>query len=124
MVEIIGRPAALHPADAFLAVDHRPAAAFIEATVRDRFQRVATEDVGFDAGGAAGFVDDVRRIAGLPELIVIGDVGRDGRDARHLAVLEDIAADMFGSQRTEAPEMYRNLEIGRASCRERVCQYV
>src|SRR3546814_10043420 len=105
MVEIIGRPAALHPADAFLAVDHRPAAAFIEATVRDRFQRVATEDVGFDAGGAAGFVDDVRRIAGLPELIVIGDVGRDGRDARHLAVLEDIAADMFGSQRTEAPEM-------------------
>src|SRR3546814_2649911 len=58
---------------------------------------------------AAGFVDDVRRIAGLPELIVIGDVGRDGRDARHLAVLEDIAADMFGSQRTEAPEMYRNL---------------
>src|SRR3546814_12701017 len=42
-------------------------------------------------------------------LIVIDDIDRDGLDARCLAVLVDIAADVFLAERVEAPEVHRNL---------------
>src|SRR3546814_10498245 len=109
MLQIISGPATLHPADAFLAVDDGAAAALVEAAIRYGLQRVATEHVGLDTGRSAGFVDDLGGVAGLPILIVIDDIDRDGLDARCLAVLVDIAADVFLAERVEAPEVHRNL---------------
>src|SRR3546814_7289701 len=59
MLQIIGGPAAFHPADAFLAVDEGAAAALVEAAIGDGFQRIGAEDLGLDAGRAPGFVDDL-----------------------------------------------------------------
>src|SRR3546814_12979582 len=109
MLQIISGPATLHPADAFLAVDDGAAAALVEAAIRYGLQRVATEHVGLDTGRSAGFVDDLGGVAGLPILIVIDDIDRDGLDARCIAVLVDIAAAVFLSERVEAPEVQRNL---------------
>src|SRR3546814_13234451 len=80
MLQIISGPATLHPADAFLAVDDGAAAALVEAAIRYGLQRVATEHVGLDTGRSAGFVDDLGGVAGLPILIVIDDIDRDGLD--------------------------------------------
>src|SRR3546814_2320295 len=100
MLQIISGPATLHPADAFLAVDDGAAAALVEAAIRYGLQRVATEHVGLDTGRSAGFVDDLGGVAGLPILIVIDDIDRDGLDARCLAVLVDIAADVRSEEHT------------------------
>ena len=48
----------------------------------------------------------------------------DGIDAPGLAILEAVAAELAHEVWVVAPEHDQSGEIGRASCRERVCLYV
>src|SRR3546814_19707671 len=73
-----------------------------------------------DAGAAGGRIDDIDAAVEL----ALGELGatrrivpRGRRGAGHVLHHLDVAADVLGALLIAA-------KIGRASCRERVCQYV
>src|SRR3546814_8647771 len=85
-----------------------------EMRISDWSSDVCSSDLGAAQFGSAGAVDRLRTYVDLP----------DGNKPFAVALAATDPANPFGAALAWPERTTEEAEIGRASCRERVCQYV